>query len=77
MVDVPINYLSIYLFRTQHPQPVISPGGGGLDPDMLKTFLMSTIAITLFYIYVFVRRLAIAKVEEEVDYLTQVALANE
>src|SRR6185503_6209307 len=25
MVDVPINYLSIYLFRTQHPQPVISP----------------------------------------------------
>jgi len=34
MVDVPINYLSIYLFRTQHPQPVVSPGGGGLDPDM-------------------------------------------
>jgi len=77
MVDVPINYLSIYLFRTQHPQPVISPGGGGLDPDMLKTFLVSSIAVTLFYIYVFVRRHAIAKVEEEVDYLTQVALANE
>jgi heme exporter protein C len=77
MVDVPINYLSIYLFRTQHPQPVVSPGGGGVDPDMGWTLLMSFIAITVFYAYVFVRRLTIAKVEEEVDYLTQVVLAHE
>jgi heme exporter protein C len=77
MVDVPINYLSIYLFRTQHPQPVISPGGGGVDPDMAKTLGMAFLAITCLYIYVFVRRLTIAKVEEEVDYLTQVAMAHE
>jgi heme exporter protein C len=77
MVDVPINYLSIYLFRTQHPQPVVSPGGGGVDPDMLKTLLMSSIAISLLYAYLFVRRLTIAKIEEEVDYLTQVVLAHE
>jgi heme exporter protein C len=77
MVDVPINYLSIYLFRTQHPQPVVSPGGGGVDPEMATTLLMSFIAITCFYIYVFVRRLTIAKIEEEVDYLTQVVLAHE
>ena len=77
MVDVPINYLSIYLFRTQHPQPVISPGGGGVDPDMSKTLLMSFLAITFLYAYVFVRRLRIAKIEEEVDYLTQVVLAND
>jgi heme exporter protein C len=77
MVDVPINYLSIYLFRTQHPQPVISPGGGGIETDMAKTLLMSFIAITVLYIYVFVRRLTIAKLEEEVDYFTQVVLAHE
>ena len=77
MVDVPINYLSIYLFRTQHPQPVISPGGGGVDPDMEKTLLMSFIAIALLYAYVLVRRLRIAKIEEEVDYLTQVSLAHD
>jgi heme exporter protein C len=77
MVDVPINYLSIYIFRTQHPQPVISPGGGGIETDMAKTLMMSFIAITCFYAYVFVRRMAIAKIEEEVDYLTQVALAHE
>jgi heme exporter protein C len=77
MVDVPINYLSIYLFRTQHPQPVISPGGDGIEIDMAKTLLMSFIAITVLYIYVFVRRLTIAKLEEEVDYFTQVVLAHE
>src|SRR5499433_514246 len=77
MVDVPINYLSIYLFRTQHPQPVISPGGGGVDPDMAKTLLMSFIAITFLYAYMFVRRLRLEKIEEEVDYLTQVVLAHD
>jgi len=77
MVDVPINYLSIYLFRTQHPQAVVSPGGGGVEPEMGYTLLMSAIAILFFYAYVFVRRLTIARVEEEVDYYTQVILANE
>ncbi len=77
MVDVPFNYLSIYLFRTQHPQPVISPGGGGVDPDMAKTLAMSFAAIAILYAYAFVRRLNIAKVEEEVEYLTQVVLAND
>ena len=77
MVDVPINYLSIYLFRTQHPQPVISPGGGGLDPAMGWTLLMGFVAVAFLYAYFFVRRMAIAKVEEEVDYLSQVVLAHD
>jgi len=77
MVDVPINYFAIYLFRTQHPQPVISPGGGGVDPDIGKTLLMSFVAITLLYAYLFIRRLKLAAVEEEVDYLTQVVVAHE
>jgi heme exporter protein C len=77
MVDVPINYLSIYLFRTQHPQPVVSPGGGGIEAEMAATLGMAFVAITFLYAYVFVRRLTIAKVEEEVDYFTQVVLAHE
>jgi heme exporter protein C len=77
MVDVPFNYLAIYLFRTQHPQPVVSPGGGGVDPDMGTTLMVSFVAFTFLYAYIFVKRLTIAKVEEEVDYLTQVVLANE
>ena len=57
--------------------PGVLQDGGGVDPDMGKTLIMSFIAITFLYAYLFVRRLTIAKVEEEVDYLTQVVLANE
>jgi heme exporter protein C len=77
MIDVPINYLAIYLFRTQHPQAVVSPGGGGLDPDMSKAFLSSFVAVTLLFIYLLNRRLAIARVEEEINYLEQIVLAHE
>lgn len=77
MIDVPFNYLAIYLFRTQHPQAVVSPGGGGLDPDMNKTLLASFVAFTFLFVYLLNRRLAIARVEEEVDYLEQLVLAHE
>jgi heme exporter protein C len=77
MVDVPFNYGAIYWWRTQHPQPVVSPGGGGVDPDMAKTLMMAFVAFTFFYAFVFIKRLTIAKIEEEVDYLTQVILAHE
>jgi len=77
MIDVPFNYLAIYLFRTQHPQAVVSPGGGGLDPDMSKALLSSFVAFTFLFIYLLNRRLAIARVEEEVNYLEQTVLAHE
>lgn len=77
MVDVPFNYLAIYMFPTQHPQPVVSPGGGGLDPDMWKALITSFIAFGFLYAYLFDRRSAVAKVEEEVDYLNQVVFTHE
>lgn len=77
MIDVPFNYLSIYMFRTQHPQPVVSPGGGGLDPDMYPAFIAGFITLGLVYSYLFVKRIAISKVEEEVEYLSHVAFGHE
>ncbi len=39
-LDVPLVYVSIRLWRTQHPQPVIAGGtGSGLDPQMWRVFL--------------------------------------
>ena len=75
MIDVPFNYLSIRWWRTQHPQPVIT--GGGLDWDMWKVLIVSFIAFGALYAYLLDRRLAIAKVEEEVDYMEHVILAND
>jgi heme exporter protein C len=46
--DVPIVYMSIRWFRTQHPSPVI--GGGpdsGLAPAIMQTLLINVAAFTL------------------------------
>ena len=44
-LDVPIVYMSIRWWRTQHPQPVIAGGqGSGLDPHMKHALFMSWLA---------------------------------
>jgi len=43
-LDVPLVYFSIWLWRTQHPQPVIG-GGGSLDPTMRKVLLFCWVAL--------------------------------
>ena len=75
MVDVPFNYLSIRWWRTQHPQPVIL--GGGLDSDMWRVMIVSFCAFAVLYAYLLDRRMAIARVEEEVEYLEHAILAHD
>ncbi len=44
-VDIPINYMSIRWFRTQHPAPVFGGGeGSGLDKTMMPAFLWNLLA---------------------------------
>ncbi|RZU40022.1 cytochrome c biogenesis protein [Edaphobacter modestus] len=38
-VDVPIVFMSIHWWRTQHPAPVFGPDGGGIDPGMVPAVL--------------------------------------
>jgi heme exporter protein C len=47
-VDVVFVYMSIRWFRTQHPQPVMGPGGGGLDPRMGVALLWNFVAFLAF-----------------------------
>lgn len=48
---VPFIHLSVYLFRTLHPQPVVlKPSAPSLPPEMLRTLLISTAVFTLLYI---------------------------
>lgn len=77
MINVPINYLSIRFLRTQHPQPVIGGGeGSGMDPAMWVAFTISLIAFIILFAYLLDRRLAVAKVEDEVEYLTSLVHAQ-
>jgi len=56
-VDVPIVYMAIRWFRTQHPQPVIAGGqGSGLDPRMWIAVLWNLAAFAMLaFVFVWIR----------------------
>jgi heme exporter protein C len=65
MLLVPFIHLSVYLFRTLHPQPVVlKPSAPSLPPEMLQTLLLSVAAFTLLYIGLVTARYGIALAEE-------------
>jgi heme exporter protein C len=65
-LDVPLVYLSIWFFRTQHPQPVIG-GGGSMDPRMLQTLLVSWMAFLCFAFLVCWSRFRLELMQREVE----------
>ena len=75
--DVPINYMAIRWWRTQHPSPVIAGGAGsGLDPDMWIAFLVSISALLLLYVYLLRRRLDVERSSQQVEYCEQMVLSR-
>ncbi len=77
-VDVPIDYMAIRWWRTQHPQPVIAGGSGsGLDPRMWVALLVSWGAfLCLFYLLLRVR-LGLAEARRELSALRRSLAAEE
>jgi heme exporter protein C len=65
-LDVPLVYFSIWIFRTQHPQPVIG-GGGSMDPRMLHVLLISWMAFLCFAFLVCWSRFRLEKLRREVE----------
>jgi heme exporter protein C len=65
-LDVPLVYFSIWIFRTQHPQPVIG-GGGSIDPRMLHVLLMNWLAFLCFAYLVCWSRYRLEIVKRELD----------
>ena len=56
-LDVPLVYFSIWLWRTQHPQPVILGGQeSGLDPRMWYGVLVTFVAMLTVGALVFLQR---------------------
>ena len=50
MLLVPFIHLSVYLFRTLHPKPVVmNLEGPALPPEMLRTLIVSVVVFTLLY----------------------------
>ncbi len=62
---VPFIHLSVYFFRTLHPQPIVlKPSAPSLPPEMLRTLLISTAVFTLLYVGLVTLRYGIALGEE-------------
>jgi heme exporter protein C len=65
MLLVPFIHLSVYLFRTLHPQPIVlKPSAPSLPPEMLTTLLVSTLVFTLLYLGLVTARYGLALAEE-------------
>ena len=76
-LDVPLVYLSIRLWRTQHPQPVIAGGtGSGLDPHMWSVFLTCWAALLGLMALLLRQRYRLEVLRHEVQELTVEAEAR-
>jgi heme exporter protein C len=67
-VDVPIVYMSIRWWRTQHPAPVFFGGpDAGMDPSMLPAFLWNIAGWGLWGIFILLFRFALERRRQIAD----------
>jgi heme exporter protein C len=63
---VPFIHLSVYLFRTLHPQPIVlKPSAPSLPPEMFRTLMISLLVFSVLYVGLVTIRYGLALVEEE------------
>jgi heme exporter protein C len=71
---VPFIHLSVYLFRTLHPQPIVlKPSAPSLPPEMLRTLLISLAVFSLLYIGLVTIRYGLALAEDEREAMPDAA----
>jgi heme exporter protein C len=71
MLLVPFIHLSVYLFRTLHPQPIVlKPSAPSLPPEMLRTLLVSMAVFTLLYVGLVTLRYGLGMAEDARDEAT-------
>ena len=67
-VLIPFIHLSVYLFNTQHPMPVVAnPTGIQMPAVMIKTFFLALAAFTLLYVALVRSRYALAVERDALD----------
>ena len=76
-VDVPVDYMAIRWWRTQHPQPVIAGGeGSGLDPRMWVALLVTWGAFLCLFTYLLRQYMRLAALRRQVGQLRRSRSTN-
>ena len=69
-IDVPIVFLTVNLWRTQHPTTIIFEGG--LTPPMLVTLLVCLVAFTVLYVLLLVQSSSLKSIEAGLKHLKNI-----
>src|SRR6267154_4782383 len=76
MCEVPFIHLSVYMFPTLHPMPIVlQPGRPKLPVSMLTTWLLSLGVFTLLYVGFVVQRYAVSYLREQLEAAGEVGHA--
>jgi heme exporter protein C len=65
VIQVPLVYFSVNLWRSLHQTQTIRPDGAAMGPEMLRAFLVNLLAFNLVYIALLVGRIRLSRVQEE------------
>ena len=70
LVLLPFIHLSVYLFRTLHPQPIVlKPSAPSLPGEMLETLLFSFAVFMILYVGLVTQRYALSLLREEAGHV--------
>lgn len=66
-LDIPIIHYSVVWWRTLHQPPtVLRPEGPSIASSMLLTLLLNVAAFSLFYLYLLLYRVEVARLKETI-----------
>jgi heme exporter protein C len=69
-ISVPINFIAIRLWRTQHPL-IFGTEEGGLGPNMMFAFFFCLITFTIWYVTLMWHRIRLERSRDQVEALKQ------
>jgi heme exporter protein C len=69
-ISVPINFIAIRLWRTQHPL-IFGTESGGLGPNMMFAFFFCLITFTIWYVTLMWHRIRLERFRDDVEQLKQ------
>ena len=69
-ISVPINFVAIRMWRTQHPL-MFGTEGGGLSSNMMFAFFFCLITFTVWYVTLMAHRIRLERLRDDVEQLKQ------